>query len=157
MNCLIITITTTLLLTTTSALQSCFKYFDTWSSYEVATGACKSLDHDGSTNWELATIENVLQNDEIMSYVEARGMWFGYNNQQGQGFEWIDGSASTYENWDLNQPSNTLLGNQGEYCGMMRNQYVTSGVAGKWNDLHCVHTLPYMCRNLDLCPTTSCP
>ncbi len=53
-------------------------------------------------------------------------------------FEWSDGTAVQYTNWDAWQPDDWR---NYEDCGHVK-QYGQ----GRWNDLHCGSSLPYICK-----------
>lgn len=68
----------------------------------------------------------------------------GYTDEAEEGnWQWVDGSSSTYTNWDSisNEPNN-YGGN--ENCAIMWNRHNDNG---NWNDEKCfVIRIPFFCK-----------
>lgn len=65
--------------------------------------------------------------------------WIGLNDLSVEGtWEWIDGSAVTYTEWDSGEPSNS---GGGEDC-----VHFIANQGTEWNDLGCSTSQNYVCE-----------
>ncbi len=107
----------------------CTKASDWWD----ARTDCLAQD-----NYDLATIDDASEDDFVTKtgygYSSSEWWWIGYTDYYASsslepdgGWEWIDGSSSTYTNWASSQPDD---GWNDEDCAHIYN-------GGTWNDLDC--------------------
>ncbi|XP_066502466.1 lymphocyte antigen 75, partial [Hoplias malabaricus] len=86
-----------------------------------------------------------VHNQETVSFLTAhmsRSSWVGLNDIRVEGhFEWTDGTAADFLEWEMNQPDN-WQGN--EDCVHIRG--VEHWETGKLNDLPCTATYPFICQ-----------
>ena len=82
-------------------------------------------------------IENQLENDWLTHMIGlSQNHWIGLNDRDNEGnYEWSNGSAAGYRNWDPEEPNNS--GN--EDCIEIRP-------AGGWNDEGCRSSRPFICQ-----------
>jgi hypothetical protein len=83
-----------------------------------------------SLGGNLITISSSTMNNQLWQLISqptGSNYWIGLNDINVEGtFVWVDGSTSSYRQWDTDEPNNS----QNEDCGeLLANRY--------WNDLHC--------------------
>jgi len=111
-----------------------YLFCETMSDWWNARSDCLAYD-----NFDLVTVDDASENTWLQSTAQghASGLWWwtGFHNQSassgqepGGAWEWVDGSSSTYTNWDTDQPDD-YAGN--EDCGHIY------GDSGTWNDMDC--------------------
>ncbi|MDC0116859.1 Ig-like domain-containing protein [Flavobacteriaceae bacterium] len=87
----------------------------------------------------LTAIDSALENSFIRDQMQSAGynwesVWIGFNDEETEGnFKWVNGSKSTYTNWQNGEPNNA--GNE-DYTELMNNGY--------WNDLPNNHNRRYV-------------
>ena len=106
-------------------------------SEEAWASAVVSCDADG---YHLATIDDSAEDAalrvETGTYSSDLHWWIGYNDIDAEGtWEWIDGSTSTYTNWNSGEPNDLF----GEDCA-------TFSYSGNWNDWACTNSTSYLCE-----------
>jgi hypothetical protein len=116
-----------------SAYLFCTELRSTWSS---ALARCRRL------GYHLVTISDFQEDAwvfaEANKYSNDR-WWIGFNDRNLEGtWEWVDGSAVSYQNWEPGEPNNQ--GN--EDCGQINRFYPVM----TWNDEPCETSLPYACE-----------
>jgi Ca2+-binding RTX toxin-like protein len=81
----------------------------------------------------LVTINDVNeQNFILQSFGNRQDLWIGLNDVKQEGkFEWINGEAVTYTNFNAGEPNNAL--GKENYVHLHREAYNVTN--GKWNDL----------------------
>jgi len=103
------------------------------SSWFEAEAACDALD-----SYHLVVIEDGTEQSWVgglVNYYDSGAWWWiGYHDRNAtsaeepaDGWEWVNGSSSTYTNWNPDQPDDAYT----EDCGHI---YASSG---RWNDLPC--------------------
>ena len=104
--------------------------------------------HEGLTSWDdcvafcterggyLAVIESQEENDFIYKYVQEsnhESVFFGYTDKDHEGnWVWVNGSESTYTNWNTGQPNNGANNGNGETEHYA--QFDQTPEDGTWND-----------------------
>ena len=116
-------------------LTRCFKLTDALDWF-TALSSCQS---SGGT---LATITSLSENNALFDFVRSKGnfqaVWIGYKREYNGGpFVWVDGSTSTFTNWNSEEPSN---GNGVEIVAEMRIVW-----NGTWNDMSSSYGFPGLC------------
>ncbi|KAI6647380.1 Low affinity immunoglobulin epsilon Fc receptor-like [Oopsacas minuta] len=103
---------------------TCFRYFES-SLINWGDSRQQCL----SSGYNLATISSSEENTLLLSIVTGSGnCWIGLNDMANEGtFVWVDGSDSTYRNFDNGQPDLGSL----ENCVEFRPN-------GRWNDAQCL-------------------
>ncbi|XP_061179353.1 macrophage mannose receptor 1-like [Saccostrea echinata] len=69
----------------------------------------------------------------------AENIWLGMTKGFSDGFQWKDGSAVNFLNWDKGEPSDAMSSSQEECVEMYTN-------SGKWNDVTCFTKRRYVCK-----------
>ena len=88
----------------------------------------------------LTAIDSAVENSFIRDQMESAGynwesVWIGFNDEETEGtFKWVNGSKSTYVNWQNGEPNNA--GGREDYTELMNNGY--------WNDLPNDHNRRYV-------------
>ena len=88
----------------------------------------------------LTAIDSASENSFIRDQMESAGynwesVWIGFNDEESEGnFKWVNGSKSTYVNWQNGEPNNS--GGREDYTELMNNGY--------WNDLPNDHNRRYV-------------
>ncbi|MDC6480682.1 Ig-like domain-containing protein [Flavobacteriaceae bacterium] len=88
----------------------------------------------------LTAIDSASENSFIRDQMESAGynwesVWIGFNDEETEGtFKWVNGSKSTYVNWQNGEPNNG--GGREDYTELMNNGY--------WNDLPNDHNRRYV-------------
>ncbi|KAI6647376.1 hypothetical protein LOD99_12372 [Oopsacas minuta] len=103
---------------------TCFRYFQS-SPINWVDSRQQCL----SSGYDLATISSSEENALWLSLVTGTtDCWIGLNDIDNEGtFVWVDGSDSTYRNFDTNEPN----GGSSESCVHTRS-------SGRWNDHQCI-------------------
>jgi len=84
-----------------------------------------------------ASIHSANQNAAAQSACVGENCWIGFHDSTDEGkFEWYDGSASDFSNWDWGEPND--WGWKGEDCTRMFSD-------GLWNDYGCSNWQPILC------------
>ncbi|KAK3546334.1 hypothetical protein QTP70_025673, partial [Hemibagrus guttatus] len=79
---------------------------------------------------------------QLTQNIYTRGAWIGYSIQDPSvGYVWSDGSSTSYENWQENEPNNY---NNVENCVEMAFWWWRKN--GEWNDLHCEDRKDWFCQ-----------
>lgn len=90
-------------------------------TWQAAVDECRSRDLVS------VTVDDVAENARLAARI-GDVVWLGLNDRSVEGtFVWESGSASTFENWDANEPNNF---GGGEDCAAMRGDAL-------WNDAPC--------------------
>ncbi|KAG8443229.1 hypothetical protein GDO86_011872 [Hymenochirus boettgeri] len=129
--------------TTTDKISSCFKHFsktdDEKKSWFEARDFCKAIGGD------LPSI-NSKDEEYLLSKLPQHSwlyneqtFWIGlHTTDPDEGFEWVDGSPMSYENWEYGEPNNY----QGaELCGEAQIRYHLT-----WNDKDCESLSNWVCE-----------
>jgi hypothetical protein len=96
------------------------------------TAAKASCEADGM---HLAVPENPEQDDAIAKVCAGEWCWIGGQNPSGSTIAWVNNAASTYTNWQANEPNSE----EAEKCiVILRN--------GQWNDGECHEAGNYVCQ-----------
>ncbi|MDB4007630.1 hypothetical protein N9457_03585, partial [Flavobacteriaceae bacterium] len=88
----------------------------------------------------LTAIDSAVENSFIRDQMQSAGynwesVWIGFNDEETEGnFKWVNGSKSTYVNWQNGEPNNS--GGREDYTELMNNGY--------WNDLPNDHNRRYV-------------
>ena len=97
----------------------------------------------------LASIENQEEQDEVTALIQTipappgyhpnlAAVYIGYNDLNVEdSFEWVDGSQSTYTNWDIGHPFNF----ENSDCVSMKK------LNGAWEDQKCQTELAFVCSS----------
>ena len=96
--------------------------------------------HDDNDNiYALLAVEAT---EYAPSYDIIRYAWFGYNDLDNNGFEYTDGSANDYTNWQPGQP-NSINQDCGQLSGWDNLEW-----EGRWNDDDCYRreTYAFVCN-----------
>jgi hypothetical protein len=115
---------------------SCYKVFMTLMTWPDAVSTCNI---EGSNLTSVSRLEesNFLRN-LVKSTISDSYIWIGLNDIAQEGtYEWIDGSQSTYRNWDSTQPSDP---------GAIENCVDLSIQSGVWYDFGCTNVERYVCK-----------
>ncbi len=111
-----------------------YLFCETVSNWWNARADCLAED-----NFDLVTVDDAAENAWLQSTAQGHAWdlwwWTGFHNQSAppghepDGYwEWVDGSSSTYTNWNSGQPDDY---NGDEDCGHIY------GDSGAWNDMDC--------------------
>ncbi len=98
--------------------NKCIKYFQVWKTWSEAKDICQSNDAT------LISIHSKQENDFVCNLVKKHSyfwVWIGGKRNSYNRFEWINGKAFNYTNWESSQPDG------GHYVAMY-------GTDGKWYD-----------------------
>jgi hypothetical protein len=124
--------------------NSCYKFFNISKSWYNASTSCQS------ENSFLVTIEDISENQFVITTLTSSYSWIGLNDisQEGQ-FEWVSGSTSSYRRWSPDEPNNVDIAGYppGEDCTHVYNS------KPYWNDYPCLAPLPYVCEKAVECVT----
>lgn len=127
---------------TSPEIGSCYKHFSrgeeekrTWFE---SRSFCKAIGGDLvsiNSKEEETILSQLLVNYRYYNQI----FWIGLQTSDPEeGFEWVDGSALSYENWAYGEPNN----HQGiELCGELHVSYRLS-----WNDRHCESSADWICE-----------
>jgi hypothetical protein len=87
----------------------------------------------------LASIRSVAESQTLAGGI-ANTAWIGFNDFDDEGsFEWLDGTAVTFTNWNAGEPNDY---GQGEDC-----TEIIAGVGSNvWNDANCNGQRDFICR-----------
>jgi len=92
--------------------------------------------------WPLAISSLVGKNDKMRQMATntfgTRNFWIGMSRNSVGGFQWSDGSETSFQHWAPNEPSETWDG-EIEDCTEVYD-------TGLWNDQVCGQKRPYMCQ-----------
>lgn len=120
----------------------------TSSTWTVAENACESI----STNWFLTTVDDVDENTFLntlntVNTTTVSDRWIGYSDDSANvpgasegNFAWVNGSLSTYENWQSPNPDDS----GGQDCAQMVGTSL-------WTDEDCTLTKAFLCEGPALC------
>jgi len=101
----------------------------------AATSWSASQTEAVSLSGNLATINDAAENDWVFDTFSGGGqknLWIGFNDTNMDNvFSWVDGSPTTYVNWDAGQPN---LGSE-RWVFMVRGNLGSGQVARKWHDV----------------------
>ena len=109
-----------------------YRFCEVVATWFEARDGCRTED-----NYDLVTIDDSAEQAWVLNRANnlssSHWWWIGYNDlgassseEPAAGWEWVDGSTSTYRNWSGGQPDNW----SNEDCAHMY-------VDGTWNDLDC--------------------
>lgn len=111
-----------------------YEVFEGNLSWTEAKAYCEML------GGHLAYVDSSEENDFVSSLTakgQEKGYWLGGENLTNSGtYQWTDGTALSYQNWDSNQPDST---NNNEH-------YLEIWDGGKWNDAPNVEGLGFVCE-----------
>ena len=87
----------------------CYGFVDQSLSWYNARDQCKQI----GEGYDLVTIENDEENqfliDRIRNDFDGNEYWIGAKeNNNDNGFNWVDGSALTFTNWFINDPNEVM-------------------------------------------------
>jgi hypothetical protein len=100
-----------------------------------AENYCKNIGgHLASFN-SLSSLSAVSSGQQIFFIPSDLAFWIGLNALANKGFEWIDGSAVSYENWDFGYPQKL---NGVEECVELRT-------SNRWRDTFCYVNKGWIC------------
>jgi gliding motility-associated-like protein len=108
----------------------------------------------------LTSILSQAENDAIVQAANAQGLtggaWIGYTDAAVEGnWIWVDGSQSTYTNWNQGEPNNS----SGIPCYQDEDAALIQFSNGKWNDLAiqniCGGSLGKGLIKVNLCPVVN--
>jgi len=74
-------------------------------------------------------------------------VWLGLTKGLTAGFQWDDGTALQYDNWDLGEPSDSDNGLHQDCVQAAANN-------GRWNDVDCFSQNYYLCKTIKHPPST---
>ncbi|XP_041471501.1 alpha-N-acetylgalactosamine-specific lectin-like [Lytechinus variegatus] len=120
--------------------ESCYKYFAEEVSFQEALSTCRNSTNEQSCHGDLVSIHCAEENDFIrgLSQTNRPDLWIGLHQPDPNGiFVWSDGTQFNYTNWRNNEPNN---GGGNEDCVVSRQNN------GKWNDISCAVSVPYVCK-----------
>ncbi|MCI4377658.1 hypothetical protein PGIGA_G00205990 [Pangasianodon gigas] len=117
----------------------CFKLFtvdpEQKKTWFEALDFCRELGGD------LLSIHSAFD-IQLTHAIFTRGAWIGYSIQDPSvGYVWSDGSTTSYENWQDDEPNNY---NNVENCAEMTLWWWSR--TGAWNDLHCEDKKDWFCQ-----------
>ncbi|XP_063960402.1 neurocan core protein-like isoform X2 [Lytechinus pictus] len=127
----------------TSSNGSCYKYFAEKVPFQEALSTCRNLTNEQSCHGDLVSIHSAEEDNlawRLHSDKTTRPkLWIGLHQPDpNMIFVWSDGTQVIYTNWRNNEPSNSG-GN--EDCVVISRIH-----NGKWNDVQCTQSLPYVCK-----------
>ncbi|MDO5539673.1 MAG: lectin-like protein [Eubacteriales bacterium] len=106
--------------------------------YSAAEAFCENL------GGHLAVMDSKEENQAVYQYVSGRNChraYFGYSDEnQEEKWEWVNGSGSTYKNWEYKQPNNGA--NNEDKAPENYAHFVKDG-GGEWNDAEFGEVSPY--------------
>ena len=118
---------------------NCYQYSTISSNWIDAELACES---QGA---QLASFDSLSEYEAVMEYYYGSGgrstiiTWIGLTDIAEEGsFVWVDGSTSTFRNWDRRQPDNTK---GAEHC-----TFIWDTTDRKWNDAPCYLLYYSLCK-----------
>ncbi len=104
-------------------------------TWEQARTECESNGDD------LASVQGEEEQafiEILASAVDAENLWIGFHDQNNEGsFEWTDGSAESYTNWEAGEPNDE----NGEDCTKLQEN-----ISYRWNDAICTYTSTFVCQ-----------
>ncbi|XP_072177280.1 uncharacterized protein [Diadema setosum] len=117
--------------------NACYRLVESTVDYSTAMANCRSLNDYG----DLVSVMDQNENDFILTLsrrtLNTNAYWIGYNDLTEEGtWEWTDGSANVYTNWNSGEPSGGT-----EHCGVLR-----WSTDGSWNDASCTSSYGYICK-----------
>uniref|UniRef100_A0A665U5S5 C-type lectin domain-containing protein n=1 Tax=Echeneis naucrates TaxID=173247 RepID=A0A665U5S5_ECHNA len=84
---------------------------------------------------DLVSVRNSEENQKVKDLIpDRRGAWIGLFKDD---WKWLDGSNSTFRNWEKTQPNNNF---GSENCAVM-----SFGQHGKWHDWPCTEEKAFIC------------
>ena len=94
-------------------------------------------DEAESANGQLVTINDQAENDWVVANIDLgtgfdSAVWIGYSLNGA--WEWVSGSNSSYENWDVGEPNGG--GSNYPYANMWGSSAGGTRVEGAWNDFN---------------------
>jgi hypothetical protein len=99
-------------------------------------------DHCASRGMTLAKVESAEQSKALFRGTQSlrkTRWWIGFNDRKVEDdFQWIDGSAVIFTDWDKGEPDNYVCNQD---CGA-----IVDGKDGRWHDNHCAQRYPFICR-----------
>ena len=100
--------------------------------FDDAEAECKRI------NSNLFSIPNPYENRYLHDNFHEK-MWIGYRDKGISGtWNWTDGSRGIYTNWASEADDDS---------GQRRDCVVLKSEDGKWKDLPCTSTLPFLCKH----------
>ncbi len=84
---------------------------------------------------DLATIDNMNEMNELKKYGRV---WMGLFKVRENSWQWSDQSNSSFRYWDTGEPNN--------YKGVENCAVIEPNVQGKWNDISCNNSFPFVCH-----------
>ena len=125
--------------------KNCFKVSTTKATFKLAQAACQTMTNTNGLKGNLVTISSRYTQFLVSSVVQAQApsqgrqsYWIGLNDIQTEGtYSWISSAPVTYSNWDPNEPNDF---HHTEDCTTWRSW------TGRWNDLNCANSQPYICE-----------
>ncbi|XP_076467662.1 uncharacterized protein LOC143298664 [Babylonia areolata] len=144
---------TTVTAPTAGAPGSCYPLDNRWKSYNGACYLVQTGEGEGALTWREANAWCQQAHTALLSITSPReqlfihsliqnvssdSVWIGLNKLDiGHGFQWSDGSPTSFENWNVNEPNN--FGHL-EYCVNMLTKN------GKWQDDVCTRKKGFICK-----------
>ncbi|XP_071486380.1 C-type lectin domain family 19 member A-like [Diadema antillarum] len=151
---------------------NCYRYFGKRVTWAEAETSCK---HHFTTNGmaHLISLHSESENrfayelyhssvgdppDWVHDRVNRRpfqGFWIGLHQNEADGpWNYTDGSAYDYGNWQPGEPSNSYYGEQVEDCVHIWRRHVGDDGRQGWNDVYCLEVMPFICKIEALTPRT---
>ena len=116
---------------------SCYNFSSGTLNWNQAKSACEKL---GSN---LVAINSQAEQQALASKITYnQWTWIGFyrNPEDKSQWLWVDGSRSTYTNWNTGEPNS-----HGEECAHMYSE-ASEANRFKWNDQKCIDTFRYICE-----------
>nr|XP_011422437.3 macrophage mannose receptor 1 isoform X2 [Crassostrea gigas] len=104
-----------------------------WLSFDAARDYCRGVGGD------LVSIHSAGENSFVQNLVGSSpvSIWIGLNDKAVErGHRWTDSSPTDYTNWNRGEPNDA--GGIEDCVSMISN--------GKWNDINCFFSKPFICK-----------
>ncbi|XP_068203774.1 macrophage mannose receptor 1-like [Palaemon carinicauda] len=104
-------------------------------SWDKSVQLCQA---EGSHLVSITDVEENFFIESMLDQSSDNGVWLGGRALEDSGFQWVDGSPFTYDNWAPGEPNSYM---DQEDCIEMYNRRL-----GVWNDKNCGHLTGRVCK-----------